>query len=81
MTTDDVVTRDDFVLFVNWMARESAKDNCDWENIDLPYYLEALAAFADDSRHMYYDLMGLDVKKLSKWRIFADVLWAATAYE
>jgi hypothetical protein len=81
MTPENVVTNKEFAAFVSYMAKESAKEDCDWENVTLPDFLEALAAATDAAETPCYEIIGVDVKTLSKWRILADALWTATIYE
>ncbi|GAB6178138.1 hypothetical protein JCM16814_30290 [Desulfobaculum senezii] len=81
MNHEDVVTNEDFAAFVYWMAKESSKEDCNWENATLPEFLEALSYFVDGSETGHYDFIGVDMKTLSKWRIFADILWAAARLE
>lgn len=81
MKYSDVVNNEDFVAFVYWMAKESTKKNCGWENATLPEFLEALSYFAEDIETVHYDFIDVDMKTLSKWRIFAEMLWAAATIE
>jgi hypothetical protein len=62
-----VQTRDDFIDFVRAL---SAEDPAAWENVHTGRFLEALAAWVDDS----------DPAEPS-WRSFAITLRAATTYE
>ncbi len=77
---DNIKTKEDFVKFLHYL-REDYKDNPDqWENPDLSRYLEAVAAFADGSKQ-YYINNNIKTEGLSKWRIFADILYAGKIYE
>lgn len=52
----------------------------DWANPDLPSFLDAAAAWCQDSDG-YYANIGVDPTTLSPWQRLADVLMAARVYE
>jgi len=80
MLPNDVVTSDDLARFISQLAEQADAGYCDWENPTLPRFLEAMAAWAEDIES-YYRLHGIDMSQESKWRLFADLLMAATMYE
>jgi hypothetical protein len=76
---DDVRTRDDFVALVRSLIANVEDAPEEWENVTLPAYLEALAAWVED-RDGYYQNRGEPVPDVS-WKAVADILLAAKVYE
>ncbi|WP_156467028.1 hypothetical protein [Phenylobacterium sp. CCH9-H3] len=68
---DDVNDRDSFVAYLGELRRQLA-DGAEWENADLPAFLEAMQAWATDWPHPAHT---------NPWRHAADVIAAATLYE
>ena len=75
-----VRSRDDFVVFVRALAAFRARRPDEWENPDLPRYLDALARWVEDMDG-YYAGRGQPVPKQPSWRVLADILIAAAMYE
>jgi hypothetical protein len=77
---NDVNTRKDFIEYVASLAQEATTD--DIENRSTARYLEAAAAWAQDSGGAYART-GEDVPELSPeaWRFIARMLDAALVYE
>lgn len=48
MDSDQVKDRADFLEFISGLRAELASGGEDWENIDLPTYLEAMARWVKD---------------------------------
>ncbi|MEV8031868.1 hypothetical protein [Streptomyces sp. NPDC086182] len=82
MTTspEHVDSREDLAAFVRSLHRSHAEDGSSWENADLPSFLEALAAWIDDSDG-WYSNTGRELPASGDWRFFARALRAATIYE
>jgi len=80
MLPNEVVRSDDLARFISQLAEQANTANCDWENDTLPRYLDALSGCADAVEQGYVN-MEQDMSKMSPWRIFADLLYAATMYE
>jgi hypothetical protein len=72
--------RDDFVGFVRELSASLNLERADWENCDLPSYLDALAAWVDDMEG-YYENRGEPVPQQPSWKTLAEVLLAARVYE
>jgi hypothetical protein len=70
----DVHDRASFVEYVTQLRREldDPARSAEWENTDLPSFLDAMAAWARDWR---------DQPEANPWRHAADVITAATIYE
>ena len=77
---DTVETRDDLVAFVERLRADLAASRSQWENADLPQYLEALAAWVADMDG-YFANNGDPVPKAPSWRLVAQMLDAAKHYE
>lgn len=58
---------------------QEAATGVDWENQTLGRYLQALAAWLDDSDHYYTNQHR--VRPSNAWEIINDALQAATVYE
>jgi hypothetical protein len=62
-------------LKLDWELNEP-----EWENRELPVFLEAASAWVEDMDG-YYTNQGKELNKENKWRVFADILYAAKMYE
>ncbi len=76
----DIKTKEDFVKFVAVLVRELKTNPNNWENKTLGDYLEALQSWTEDIEG-YYLNNNLPVPENVSWKIFADMLIAATMYE
>ena len=81
MHTKEVVTSKDLSQFINELAKESSKTDCQWENLTLPNFLEAMAAWTAAGVEDWDAVNNIDTNTITKWQIFADILIAATMYE
>ncbi|PZR30264.1 MAG: hypothetical protein DI526_22900 [Caulobacter segnis] len=72
MTHEDVHDRASFVAYVAELRGRLVAKPDEWENIDLPSFLEAMEAWAHDGDKPAHQ---------NPWRHTADVLTAATVYE
>ncbi|WRZ88655.1 hypothetical protein OHB54_06005 [Streptomyces sp. NBC_01007] len=82
MTTspEHVDSREDLAAFVRSLQHSHAEDGSSWENLDLPGFLEALAAWIDDADG-WYSNTGHELPASGDWKLFARALRAATTYE
>lgn len=84
MTLDEQVQRierqADLIQFVRALAVSAQRNRADWHNCDLATYLDALAAWVEDT-----DGYARDVDQESAttptWRRFGEALLAARVYE
>lgn len=77
---NNIKTKEDFIKFLHYL-REDYKNNPDeWENPDLSRYLEAIMSFTEAVEQAYKN-NDIKMEELSKWRIFADILYAGKIYE
>jgi hypothetical protein len=74
-------SRSDLAQFIYGLQDELKQHPERWENLDLHTYLGALAAFLNDADG-YYRNAKLDVDAdVPSWRLLADSLQAASAYD
>jgi hypothetical protein len=77
---EKIDSRADLVDFIKELRDDCLKNSLSWENRDLPSFLGALAAWAEDMDG-YYKNCGKVVPSAPNWRTFAKMLAAARAYE
>jgi hypothetical protein len=75
-----IQTRDDFVTFVQCLARDIRERPEQWENTSLESYLEAIAAWVQDMNG-YYLKCGEKVPQHLTWKHVGEILLAARIYE
>ncbi len=73
-------SRDDLVAFVRELLRDLSTNPRGWENNTLETYLEALAAWTNDLEGFYRN-RGEPVPETPSWKLFGEVLLAASLYE
>jgi hypothetical protein len=74
-------SRSDLIQFIYALQDDLDEHPERWENSDLRTYLGALAGFLHDA-HGYYKNMELPVDAdVPSWRLLADCLLAASAYD
>jgi hypothetical protein len=74
-------SRRDLVRFVQALQDDLEQHPEEWENRDLHTFLGALARFLGDA-HGYYRNANIDVDAdVPSWRLLADCLQAASAYD
>jgi len=78
--TSFVYTREDLALFVQELAHNLRTQPQEWENVTLPEYLEAMAAWIEDADG-YYSNAGKSVPQQPSWQNLAEILLAAKHYE
>ena len=78
MKIDDIKTKEDLSEFIKVLMNEYNKD--DWENNNIPDFLEAMSAWIIDMDG-YYKNNGKDIPNKPDWKTFAEILKASTMYE
>ena len=78
--TENIKTEQDLAAFVGRILDDYSKNGKQWENSDLPTFLDALQAWLESSDG-YYKNMKIDIETVSPWRRVADALAAARIYE
>lgn len=77
---ENIKTKDELSEFVSALQKDFKDNKDDWENQDLPSYLEAMSAWIDDMDG-YYANQDKDLPIDLTWKVFADILFAARIYE
>ena len=77
---NDINTREDLVRFIDEMRSTYKKNKGAWSNKDLPSYLEAMSAWIGDMDG-YYENINETLPDKPTWKMFAQILAAATIYE
>lgn len=72
--------KEGFVNYVYGLLDDFRSNQGGWENQDLPSFLEAVAAWADDM-NSFYASQGRSVPENISWKVFAEILTAARFYE
>ncbi|MBB5037930.1 DUF7660 family protein [Prosthecobacter dejongeii] len=75
-----IFTRKDFVVFIQGMEKDFRTNHEDWENKDIPSFLDALGRWVEDMDG-YYMNHGLEVPKELTWKVLCDIFDAAKIYE
>jgi hypothetical protein len=76
----EVCSRDELVAFVRELRQDYLRRGHEWENQSLDHFLEALAAWMDDSPGWYRNF-GKQLPEGGDWTFLARALQAATVYE
>ncbi|MBI6550528.1 DUF7660 family protein [Xenorhabdus lircayensis] len=80
MNTKEIKTREDFIEFLETLSSNARNNLNEWENKDLPSYLEAMSSWIEDMDG-YYVNQKLSVPENINWTFIADILMAARVYE
>ncbi len=80
VSPEGIATREDLVKFVEALSNESSSASKNWENKDLPSFLEAMAAWIEDMDG-YYQNKGESMPSQPSWKTIGEILKAATMYE
>ncbi|CAI3936374.1 unnamed protein product [Commensalibacter communis] len=75
-----IVTKKEFLIFLENFRQNLHDHPEEWENLDLPSFLEAMQAWVEDMEG-YYKNINQDTPTHISWDIFADFLQAAKIYE
>lgn len=73
-------TREDLVEFIRGLSQELRQHPDQWENADLPAYLEAMAAWVADMEG-FYSSKGESPPARPDWKTLGEILAAARVYE
>ena len=80
MNTKEINTRENFIQFLEFLSSSARNNMSEWENKDLPSYLESMASWVEDMEG-YYLNQNLSVPENVNWTFIADILMAARVYE
>ena len=76
-----VQTKNDFHEFLVALSQDFAANATEWENSDLPSFLEALASYSQDIQGYYTNTKQPVNAEVPSWRVFAEMLCGARVYE
>ena len=77
---ENLNTKEDFVIFLELLVKDLRNNPNGWENNNLESYLEAAASWTEDMEG-YYENNNLSLPQDVNWKVFANILIAATMYE
>ena len=82
MSLDDknINTKDDFVIFLNKLAKDYEANPGEWESKGLADYFSSMAGWINDMEG-YYKNNNLEEPKNIPWSFIAKVFLAAKIYE
>ncbi|RTQ50133.1 hypothetical protein EJV47_10885 [Hymenobacter gummosus] len=80
MDADEVNSKQDFLLFLAELQRDLLTNPEDWENHTLPAFLDAMSRWVADMEG-YYRNTGQEIPRQVSWRVFANIIQAASIYE
>lgn len=75
-----IESREDFLRFLDALRNDYTANSDEWENADLPSYLEAMKAWTGDMDG-YFRSRGIELPASIPWSLFANILLAAKMYE
>ncbi len=76
----NIKTKNDLIKFIKELANEAAINSKNWENENLPSFLEAMASWIEDMEG-YYKNQGEPIPIQLSWKTIGEILQAATIYE
>ncbi|NEU70069.1 hypothetical protein GK091_24545 [Spirosoma agri] len=77
---DSISSKEDFTKFLGTLLEDLQSDRSAWENNTLDEYLDGIKSWTEDMDG-YYINMGEPIPENVNWRVFAEILTAATLYE
>ncbi|MEZ2601834.1 DUF7660 family protein [Kluyvera intermedia] len=80
MNNKEINTREDLIELIEFLSSNAKNNLSEWENKDLPSYLESMASWIEDMDG-YYLNQKLPVPENVNWAFIADILIAARVYE
>ncbi|GAB3785720.1 hypothetical protein GCM10028818_47830 [Spirosoma horti] len=76
----NISSREDFTRFLGALLEDLQSDRSAWENNTLDEYLNGIKSWTEEVDG-YYINMGKPILENVNWRVFAEILTAATMYE
>ena len=77
---EQVRTREDFVRFLHKLEEDSHINMDEWENKDIPSYLDSVSSWVEDMDG-YYENMNIEPPKNVAWRFLATLFYVGKIYE
>ena len=75
-----IATKKDLVAFIRALRTDLLRNPQDWDNDSLERYLEGMAAWTDVMENFFRN-ESREMEAEPKWRLFGEMLFAATMYE
>lgn len=75
-----VETKGELIKLISSLASNARNNPCQWENNDLPSFLQAMTSWMEDMDG-FYENMNKPCLDNACWGVFADILMAARLYE
>lgn len=75
-----IKSRNDFIVFIQYLIDDFRENPENWENKTIPDYLEAMQSWIEDMDN-YYINMKYPIPHEVDWKTFADILMASKIYE
>jgi hypothetical protein len=76
-----ITSKEEFAFFLRCLVQDYIENRHEWENTELPGYLEALSGYVVDTENFNKSKVEkIDINYLS-WRTVAEMLIAASVYE
>ncbi len=76
----DISTKEDFIKSIKQLENDFLVNKNEWENTDIPNFLESLSAWINDMETCYKN-NGRKIPVNINWQFFAEALYAAKCYE
>lgn len=77
---DQIRTREDFVRFIYTLKEDTHINTDEWENKDIPSYLESIASWVEDMDG-YYKNMNMKPPRDVDWKFLATLFYVGKIYE
>lgn len=77
---ESINSKSDLVAFIEALVSDLDENILEWENGDLPSYLQAVSAWVGSMEYAYKN-SGKEFPENPTWEMFARILYAARIYE
>lgn len=77
---DNMKSKEDFIFFMRCLLNDNQVNIEEWENKDIPLYLESIASWVEDMEG-YYQNMGLEIPANIDWKFIATLFYVGKIYE
>ena len=77
---DNMNSKEDFIFFMRCLLNDNQVNIEEWENRDIPLYLESIASWVEDMEG-YYQNIGLEIPSNIDWKFIATLFYVGKIYE
>lgn len=77
---NDIDSKEKFIEFLNELINDREKKDAEWENKDIPEYLESISSWVEDMEG-YYMNTNQDVPNDINWSFIAQLFYVGKIYE